>query len=33
MLNNGDPRCKIENVPLELQQLLESLNTVNEKLE
>jgi chromosome segregation ATPase len=32
-LNNADPRCKMENVPPELQQLLESLNAVNEKLD
>jgi hypothetical protein len=32
-LNNMDPRCKMENVPPELQQLLDSLNAVNEKLD
>jgi chromosome segregation ATPase len=32
-LNHADPRCKMENVPPELQQLLDSLNAVNEKLE
>lgn len=32
-LHNEDPRCKMENVPPEMAQLLDSLNAVNEKLD
>lgn len=32
-INNEDPKCKMDNVPPELAQLLDSLNAVNEKLE
>ena len=32
-MNNEDPRCKMENVPPEMAQLLDSLNAVNQKLE
>ena len=32
-INNEDPKCKMDNVPPELAQLLDSLNAVNEQLD